>query len=234
MQIFLTGVSRGMGYAIAQELCPDITCLLGTSKGRDPTDSHLVDLSNSIKDFHYKSCDLGRGRSAARELASWVRSRVAYLDAIILNAGYFVEGELISFSENAMRESLEVNFLVNLFLVQEMIELIEAGQRRRIIIIGSTAAYEPYPLVPSYGVAKWALRGLALNLRQELIPRRIGVSFLSPGATWTEMWAGEKLPRNRLQEPSDIAKAVRFILNTSEQSVIEELILRPMEGDFHE
>lgn len=48
------------------------------------------------------------------------------------------------------------------------------------------------------------------------------------------MWEGEELPRNRLLEPSDIARAVQYVLSTSEQAVVEELIVRSMEGDIHE
>ena len=48
------------------------------------------------------------------------------------------------------------------------------------------------------------------------------------------MWEGEDLPRNRLLEPTDIAKMIDATLTLSEQAVVEEIIVRPMEGDFHE
>ena len=63
------------------------------------------------------------------------------------------------------------------------IPLVECSSLRRIVFIGSTAAYEPYPAVPTYGIAKWALREYAANLRHELMSKIIGVTFLALGGT---------------------------------------------------
>lgn len=233
MNVFITGVTRGMGFNIARTIAPRCNIILGTSKAlRDNT--NIDEISSLCSDFHYAEQDLSKGNEAAKALAEWAKSKVENIDCLILNAGFYIEGDLVGFSEEEMRENLEVNFLVNHFLVQTMHPLLKRSKCPRIIIIGSTAAYEPYPLVPSYGVAKWALRGLAINLRKELARDRIGVTFVSPGATWTDMWEGEDLPRNRLLEPTDIAKMIDATLTLSEQAVVEEIIVRPMEGDFHE
>ena len=98
----------------------------------------------------------------------------------------------------------------------------------RIIIIGSTAAYSAYS-VPSYGVAKWGLRGLAVNLRKEL-----GVTFISPGPVLTDMWADVDVPEGRLLEPDDIAKVICGLFDLSTQAVVESLIIQPMLGDYDE
>lgn len=233
MNIFITGISRGLGFEIAKKLAPKCNLLLGTSK-KKPSEDKLLQLSKLGQEFSYIEQDLAQGKSAADNLFNWAKKKTNSIDCLVLNAGFYTEGDLISFTEKDMRENLEVNFLVNYFLCQSFFELIKNSKLKRVIIIGSTAAYEPYPLVPSYGIAKWALRGLAINLRKELAPHRIGVTFISPGGTWTDMWEGEDLPRNRLLEPSDISSIIENILSLSEQAVVEEVIIRPMEGDFHE
>lgn len=233
MRVLVTGATRGMGLEICRTISTQCDLLLCTSKSEDNSSKLKTEISAEC-DVEYFPQDLRDGKSAAKNIGDWARAKTDKLDALILNAGFYTEGNLAEFPEKEMRESLEANFLVNLFLVQEFLDLIKASERRRIVIIGSTAAYEPYPLVPSYGIAKWALRGLALNLRAELAKDRIGVTFVSPGATWTSMWEGEELPRNRLLEPSDIANAVQYVLGTSEQAVVEELVVRSMDGDIHE
>ncbi len=62
----------------------------------------------------------------------------------------------------------------------------------------------------------------------------IGVTFISPGGTLTDMWAGVELPKDRLLEADDIGKLVAAIMTLSKQAVVEELIVRPMLGDIHE
>ncbi len=233
MNVFITGITRGMGAQIAKTIAPKCNTILGTSKKLEDK-SNIDKISKLCHSFHYLEQDLSLGKQAAETLASWAQSKVECIDCLILNAGFYIEGELIDISEKEMRNNLEVNFLINHFLVQALFSLITKSRLKRIIIIGSTAAYEPYPLVPTYGVAKWALRGLAVNLRKELARYRVGVTFVSPGATWTDMWEGEDLPRNRLLEPTDIAALIDVTLSLSEQAVVEEIVVRPMEGDFHE
>ena len=60
------------------------------------------------------------------------------------------------------------------------------------------------------------------------------MTFISPGATLTDMWADVEIPPKRLLEPDDIAKIVDSLFDLSEQAVVEELIVRPMLGDVDE
>jgi NAD(P)-dependent dehydrogenase (short-subunit alcohol dehydrogenase family) len=178
--------------------------------------------------------DLAFGKKTADALAASVRQKVTHLDLLVLNAGYFVEGTLLQLPDKDFQRNLTVNFLANHYLIRALLARLKAAPHARIVIIGSTAAYEPYPLVPSYGVAKWALRGYAINLRRELAPQGIAVTFLSPGATLTDMWKGVELPPDRLLRPSDIGLLVEAITRLSPQAVPEELVIRSMLGDIHE
>ena len=141
---------------------------------------------------------------------------------------------MINSSDEQFDTTLNVNFMSIHHIVKLFIEHLKTVKSSKIIIIGSTAAYEPYPLGAIYGVAKWALRGYAVNLRKELMKDYIGVTFISPGGTLTDLWEGEPLPENRLLEPSDIGKLVVAMLSLSNQAVVEEIIVKPMLGDIHE
>jgi NADP-dependent 3-hydroxy acid dehydrogenase YdfG len=151
----------------------------------------------------------------------------------VLNAGYYIEGKLGEVADEDFRENLEVNFLSYYFLVKELLPLVRRSATRRIVIMGSTGAYEAYPGAPTCGVTKWALRGLAINLREELMEEHIGVTLLSPGATATRMWEREDVPANRLLNPNDIAEVVATIMRLSPQAVLDEVVMRPMHGEPH-
>lgn len=60
----------------------------------------------------------------------------------------------------------------------------------------------------------------------------IGVTFVSPGGTLTDMWSDVEVPPNRLLEPNDIAKVVDSLFELSPQAVVEEIIIRPMLGEY--
>lgn len=233
--ILITGGTRGIGFAIASRLAAEAACIFIVARDKtelDNTAAELVRLGASS--VAALQVDLAEGQKASSSIAKWVAKTTTTLDLVVLNAGFYIEGTLAEISEQEMRRNLEVNFLVNHFIVQDLLTFLRNSNRARILLIGSTAAYEAYPIVPTYGVAKWALRGLAINLRKELAPLNIAVTFISPGATWTTMWEGEQLPRSRLLEPTDIAELVWSLGLLSPQAVVEEIVIRPMLGDMHD
>ena len=182
-------------------------------------------------------CDLA-DKTSGDAIATAIRKYEIVPDVLVLNAGVYLEGDLdpprlsdAPFS--IFEETLKVNCFSVLRCVQALIDDLRKGAGKRIVIIGSTASHEAYHFGPSYGVSKWATRGLAINLREELKPLGIGVTLINPGGTLTDLWAGEELPPKRLLEPSDIGKVVKMCLELSEQAVVEEVIIRPMLGDMH-
>jgi short-subunit dehydrogenase len=74
--------------------------------------------------------------------------------------------------------------------------------------------------------------GLSKALREELKQFNIRVTSLVPGATYTDSWAGSGFPENRFMKAEDIAKLVWDIYHLSENTVVEEVLLRPMLGDI--
>jgi NAD(P)-dependent dehydrogenase (short-subunit alcohol dehydrogenase family) len=232
---FITGGNRGIGRAIAEAVAHRTTEL--TVLGRDEetlagTRTALEALGCPVEVVTADQADLSTFRTALSEWASAKPGRD--LDFVVLNAGTYTEGDLSTFDMDTFRRDLDINLNAHLVALQELLPCLRRGSRKRVFITGSTAAYEPYPLVPSYGVAKAALRALAANLRVELMKHRIGVSFVSPGGTLTDMWEGEDLPENRLLQPSDIGVLVDACLGLSEQAVVEQIVVVPMEGDIHE
>lgn len=230
----VTGASRGIGNAIAKRIAQRCDTLFITSSNEDSLKKGLESIKNIYDGSLWgEYADHNQAEQAAFKLRNMVASKTDHLDVLVLNAGMFIEGELGEIDNESFISNMEVNFMVNHYFVKELLPFLRKSICARIILIGSTAAYESYS-VPTYGIAKWALRGYAVNLRKELMKENIGVTFIAPGGTLTDMWAGEDLPENRLLDVDDIAKVVDNILTLSNQAVVEELIIRPMLGDMHE
>jgi short-subunit dehydrogenase len=234
MKALVTGGSRGIGKAIGQELADaghDILLVAKDVKTLKQTAQEIQAISNV--DVRYFSCDLG----SVEEITNLYRHCIEsdfIPSVLVLCAGIFIEGSLIDSQAEDFNQTLNVDLISNYHFVKLFVNSLKTQPSPKIILIGSTAAYESYPIGPLYGVAKWALRGYAINLRNELMKDGVGVTFISPGGTLTDLWEGEELPENRLLEPRDIGKLVRVLLTLSNQAVVEELIVRPMLGDIHE
>lgn len=234
MLALVTGGSRGIGYAIARELALKGSDLLLVSRHeknlRDAAAVLRKKSSNAIDTF---ACDLGNEKSVNALAAHCIKSGLVP-NFLVLNAGIFLAGSLTASKPEDYRKTMDVNLHSIYYLVRHLAPKMASKLMPRIVVIASTAAYEPYPVGALYGVAKWALRGYTLNLRKELMPHGIGVTLVAPGGTLTDLWAGEKLPAKRLLEPRDVGVLVAALVELSEQAVVEELIVRPMLGDMHE
>ncbi|HEU5122569.1 MAG TPA: SDR family oxidoreductase [Verrucomicrobiae bacterium] len=235
MLTLITGGSRGIGYAIAQEMAKKGSDLLLVSQNA----KKLQTASNKLKKQYPKLkinshvCDMGSQEEINILADDCIRTNLVP-DFLILNAGIFLEGSLVNSKPQDYRKTLEVNLNAIYYLVQRLAPKMASKKKPRIVLIASTAAYEAYPVGALYGVAKWALRGYAVNLRKELMKNGIGVTLVAPGGTLTDLWAGEELPPNRLLEPKDIGTIIANFVDLSSQAVVEEVIVRPMLGDMHE
>jgi len=231
INILISGGSRGIGLAAARKLAPRANCLLLTARNQSELDAAASAIATECPvKVRTLSCDQADAQTPAA-IGKWANAQVDCLDLLVLNAGSYVEGSLADISESDFRRTLEINFFSNHLIARELIPLVAKSTLKRIVVIGSVAAYGPYPLVPSYGVSKWALRGLVSNLEVELRSLKIGLTLISPGATWTTMWEGEDLPREALLESTDVAEVVSMVLALSPQAVLREVIIEPISGE---
>lgn len=234
MKVLITGGSRGIGKAIAIELSKFGHELLIVSQNK----SNLIKTCNQLKtEFNSnvlsKVCDLSK-ESEIENLKDFCLKSSFSPNVLVLNAGIFLEGTLTNSKAKDLYATMNVDLYHVYHCVKYFIDILRKQENSKVIIIGSTASIEAYPVGALYGVAKWGLKGYAINLRKELMSENIGVTLLNPGGTLTDLWEGEELSPNRLLEPSDLGKLINVILTLSPQAVVEEIIIRPMLGDFHE
>ncbi|HHO8355095.1 TPA: SDR family NAD(P)-dependent oxidoreductase [Klebsiella pneumoniae] len=106
------------------------------------------------------------------------------LDIIFSNAGYCIGKKLEDVSEEFFDNMLNVNLKGQLFTVQAMLPIMNAGGS--IILTSSMTAFIGLPEYTTYAASKAAVVGMARVWTTELKSRNIRVNVISPGAIPTE------------------------------------------------
>ena len=157
--------------------------------------------------------------------------RFGKLDILINNAGTDVTCPIEELDYEAWDRVMHTNlygpYLLSRLVASHMKE-IGGGQ---IVNIVSTAAKRAWPNASAYHASKWGLLGLSHALHAELRPHKIKVTAVLAGGMRTPFLL-DRFPDidiETLQDPVNVAKAVKSVLMLPEQTVIPEIMVLPMQ-----
>jgi short-subunit dehydrogenase len=230
--VVITGASRGIGKAIAENFAAHGHNLLLTSR----SDVSLHTAAEELKaaypavTIHSKPFDLAVKEQAQR-FGNWCLEYTVP-DVVVNNAGLFEPGNVFNEPEGILENQIATNlysaYHVTRILLPKMI------QRRtgHIFNMCSIASLDAYPNGGAYSISKFALHGFSKNLREEMKPYGIKVTSLFPGAVMTDAWANFDNSSKRIMEAGDIAQLVYAASQLSLQACVEDIIIRPQLGDL--
>jgi short-subunit dehydrogenase len=154
------------------------------------------------------------------------------VDVLVNNAGIFFSEQMHKEPDGTIEITMDTNFFSAYHLTRGLLPLMVPHKSGQIFNICSVASFMAYPRGGSYSVSKFALLGFSKSLREELKPFNIKVCSVMPGATYTDSWKGSDLPEERFMPAEDVAKMIYSIYDLSDRSVVEEIVMRPMDGDI--
>lgn len=231
--IVVTGGSQGIGRAIVRKFVAEgfdaVTC------ARHEAD--LNRMKNEIEGMypgstiHFRKADLAV-RKEAVAFSEYVLSLKRPVDVLVNNAGYFVPGDISTEPEGNLESMIEANLYSAYHTTRGLVSHMKGSQAGHIFNMCSIASFQAYENGGSYAISKFALLGFSRCLREELKKHSIRVTAVMPGATKTRSWEGAGLPDERFIPAEDIASTVYAAWALSPRSVVEEIIIRPMEGDI--
>jgi NAD(P)-dependent dehydrogenase (short-subunit alcohol dehydrogenase family) len=232
----VTGGSRGIGYAIAEEFIRRGARVIITARGEAQLHEAAGRLGpNAIA----KRCDNADPADIARLVKeAWA---LAPVDVLVNNAGispYYKRAEQVSPEEFDAVTS--VNLRGTYFCSIEVAKrMFEAGRPGSVVNISSAGGLVPLERLAVYGATKAGLHMLTRTLALEWAERNVRVNAIAPGWTETEFtdglfksrW-GEKLladiPLGRFAESEDIAGAAVFLASDASRYVTGAII--PVDG----
>jgi short-subunit dehydrogenase len=231
MNVVITGASRGIGFAIAEEFAKNGHHLCITSHNPVKLYKAMEFLQTHYgHEIHAKAFDLSVKENAVK-FGNWCLN-YGTPDIVINNAGVFKEGSIAEGNEGSMEELMNTNFYSALYLTKTLLPSMIEKKSGHIFNICSIASLDAYPNGGLYGISKFALYGFSKNLREELKPHSIKVTSVLPGAIMTDSWKGFDNKEKRIMEAGDIARMVYAASQLSIAACVEDIVLRPQLGDL--
>lgn len=233
MNAVITGASKGIGKAVSLYLAnKSYNLAICARNKKDLMNFHDL-LSKDFPKVNVFSmvADMSN-KQDIEKFAQMIKVNMETVDVLVNNAGIYLPGEVHTEEDGVLEKLTEVNVYGPYRLTRALMPHFLKQKSGFIFNICSVASLLAYPNGGSYSITKFALHGFTKVLREELKDKGIKVCGIFPGATWSNSWAGVDLPKERLMEAEDIAKAIGLQLELSPSAVMEDIILRPQLGDL--
>lgn len=123
-----------------------------------------------------------------KTVISEVIKQTGKIDVLINNAGYCLGGSIEETEMEALYKQFETNFFGLVAVTKAVIPQMRLQRSGKIINISSLSGRMGYPMLGPYTASKFAIEGFSESLRMELLPFRIHVVLVEPGAYQTNIW----------------------------------------------
>lgn len=182
----ITGATGGLGRSIVEECASRGFDLLLSATKQERLDELKKEIETkfpNIKVFA-KECKLNIKQSR-EELFSYILDNELKPNALILNAGYILEGSVMGCEQQEIQSCIDVNVTGNMDLVYWFLKNRDIDKKNYILFVSSMAGYYPMPQMATYASTKAFLTHMAVALRKELKGKNVNVSVVCPGGMAT-------------------------------------------------
>ncbi len=213
----VTGASRGIGAAIAQQLIQDGYFVVGTAT----SESGAAKLTEKFGENGAGAVLDVRNGDEIEALVTNIEQKYGSILVLVNNAGITKDNLLLRMSEDDWDDILNIHLKAVYRLSKRVLKGMTRARFGRIINISSVVAHFANPGQANYSAAKAGIEAFSRSLAKEMGSRQITVNSVAPGFIATEMTdalsedlrkkMSEQVALQRLGDPQDIANAVSFL-----------------------
>lgn len=174
---FITGISSGLGKALARSVIDKGDFVIGTFRSQMQAD--VFNNQHSDKGFAL-TLDITK-TNEIKEAFKLITDKFGKVDVLVNNAGFGLAGAIEETSISESRAIFEANFFGTLQLTQTFLPLFRRQKSGHIIQISSHGGFKAFPGFGIYNASKFALEGFSEALAIEVAPLGIKLTIVEPG-----------------------------------------------------
>jgi 3-oxoacyl-[acyl-carrier protein] reductase len=216
--VLVTGASRGIGAAIADELASMGATVIGTAT----SESGAAAIGERLAQHggHGRVLNVTDG-GAVDALIDDITKQFGAVSILVNNAGITRDQLLMRMRDEDWQAILDTNLTSVYRTSKAVMRGMMKARKGRIISIASVIGLTGNPGQSNYAAAKAGIIAFSKSLAREIGSRGITVNVVAPGFIDTDMTRGlpedskqallGQIALGRLGDPTDIAKAVGFL-----------------------
>ncbi|RPF56027.1 3-oxoacyl-[acyl-carrier-protein] reductase [Aquisalibacillus elongatus] len=230
----VTGASRGIGRAIALELAKNgANVVVNYAGSKDKADAVVKE----IEEMGQQAIAVQANVSDANDVKALVKEATenfGVIDILVNNAGITRDNLLMRMKEDEFDEVIDTNLKGVFNCVKAVTRPMMKQRGGKIINLASVVGVSGNPGQTNYVAAKAGVIGMTKSVAKELAARNINVNAVAPGFVTTDMTdelsdeakegMHDMIPLNRLGEPEDVARVVRFLASSDADYITGQTI----------
>ena len=156
------------------------------------------------------------------------------IDLLINNAGIGIFKNISETTIEDWNNTINTNLTGSFLMTKMIIDQLKLNKSGKIVFISSVAGLQPYKNSTAYVSSKYAIRGFASSLREELRDYNVKVITVFPGAVNTPIWNNKNMDelRDGMMKANDLSDTIYHAVNSPNNCVTEEITIRRTAGDF--
>ncbi len=222
MTIFITGASRGIGRALAEQQLDAGKAVVGVHR-RVSASSEALQTFAGERPLTLLRADLDDATAVAGLLAHCEEHGLSF-EGVVLNAGVaerrdFASGDA---TDDPILRQLRADLEAPLVLLRGLLQRDLVARGASVVFTSSNLARHGLPGKVAYSAAKGGIEAAVRGLAHELGPRGLRVNAVAPGLLRTDMTAdfgddgyeayAQTVPLRRVGTATDVAHVIAFLL----------------------
>jgi NAD(P)-dependent dehydrogenase (short-subunit alcohol dehydrogenase family) len=228
--VFITGAASGLGAALGEVLARSSADIVVG----DIDHARAAQVAGRLRDLGARAYpigfDVGDVASAEHAIADAI-DNFGRLDVLINNAGTDKTLPIDELTPAQWLRVIDTNLNGPFLMARSAAAHMRQAGGGHIINVASTAAKRAWPNASAYHASKWGLLGLSHALHAELRPYNIKVTAVIAGGMRTPFLLDRfpDIDTGTLQDPANVAEAIRSVLLMPEGSVVAEITVLPLQ-----
>lgn len=220
----ITGSSRGIGQAIAEEYADHGAKVVITSRNIEPCEAVAAGINARHPGAAIAVSSSLSSKESLQAMVDAARAAFGPIDILVCNAASNPHyGPMETITDEALRKTLDHNIVAQHWLITMVAPEMRERKSGSIILVSSIGGLRGSSILGAYAITKAADIQMVKNLAREFGPANVRINAIAPGLVKTDfakaLWENpENLKAStsnaclgRIGEPREIAGAAVFL-----------------------